>query len=133
MQKNFLFLFILLLTFTVFGCKSSSKEDTYGWWKPETKSAFNNPSIFISENNFYDNKDHKILKWEKSENGFLLSCDLGTFLIRVDEKGYLIVKPQIAYAGELIYSRTTEEVVRKTKEEQEQKRKKLTTSTSDPF
>lgn len=116
------------------GCLSSSKpENFYGWWKPETKSAFGNRDIFISKDTIKDNKSYKILNWEKKDNDFLIASEIGAILLHLDDKGYLHVTPQNRLSGTYIFSKTTEEEVQKRIEEKQKKWEKMTTPTKDPF
>ena len=132
--KNFL-LVIFTISLSIFsGCLSSSKpENFYGWWKPETKSAFGNRDIFISKDILKDNKSYKILNWEKKDNDFLIVSEVGAILLHLDDKGYLHVTPQNSLSGTYIFSKTTEEEAKKRIEEKQKKWEKMTTPTKDPF
>lgn len=132
MKKIFLLIFILILVFFLGACNSSSQEDIYGWWKPEKPTLMNNRCIYISKDIFKDNKEYKIIKWEKIDNSFSISFNNITALLNINDAGVLSITPQVI-GGVYTFIRTTESEAKKIEDERKSKLKKLTTSHPDPF
>lgn len=132
MKKIFLLIFILILVSFLGACNSSSQEDIYGWWKPEKPTLMNNRCIYISKDIFKDNKEYKIIKWEKIDNSFSISFNNITALLNINDAGVLSITPQVI-GGVYTFIRTTESEAKKIEDERKSKLKKLTTSHPDPF
>ncbi len=133
MKKPLFLTLIFVLSSFLIGCNSTSKEDLYGWWKPEKPTLMNNKCIYISEKIFKDNKEYQITKWEKKNDSFIMSFDGVTTILNINKAGILSFAPQVFGAGVYTFIRTTEDEVKKIKEEKDKKLKKLTTSHPDPF
>lgn len=133
MKKIFLLIFILILVSFLGACNSSSQEDIYGWWKPEKPTLMNNRCIYISKDIFKDNKEHKIIKWEKIDNSFSISFNNITALLNINDAGVLSISKQVIGGGVYTFIRTTESEAKKIEDERKSKLKKLTTSHPDPF
>lgn len=93
----------------------------------------NNRCIYISKDIFKDNKEHKIIKWEKIDNSFSISFNNITALLNINDAGVISISPQVIGGGVYTFIRTTESEAKKIEDERKSKLKKLTTSHPDPF
>lgn len=133
MKKVIFLAFIVTLFSFIVGCKSASKDDLYGWWRPEKETFFNNKCIYLSENIFKEGKEYNISSWKEKDGYFIMSFDSVNALLKINENGTLSFTPQTFGSGTYTFIRTTEDEVKKIKEEKDKKLKELTTSHSDPF
>ncbi|WP_143142680.1 MULTISPECIES: hypothetical protein [Desulfovibrio] len=100
MKKYFLLILIFAFSsFLIVGCNSTSKEDLYGWWKPEKTTLMNNKCIYISEKIFKDSKEHQIIQWDKKEDSFVISFDGITAILNINKEGILTITPQVFGGG----------------------------------